>query len=94
MGALLCLPACAGTETPAHATLKTPTVITVAKSGKIEVDHKAVPLKKLAATLKEMGVTKNSSFKIEGETGTDQRDIDQVLEVLVDNGLLPKNTID
>lgn len=94
MSALLCLPACAAREFPAHATVKNPMVITIAKSGKIEVNHKSVPLKKLAATLKGMGVTRNSGFKIEGETGTDQRDIDQVLGVLVENGLLPKNTID
>jgi biopolymer transport protein ExbD len=92
--AVLLLPACAGKETPRQASVNNPTVITVARSGAIKVNHEPVPLKKLAVTLKGMGLTKNSKFKIEGETGSDQKDIDQVLEVLVDNGLLPKNTID
>ncbi len=94
LGVILCLPACAGKETARQTALKNPTVISVAKDGAIQVNQKPVPLKKLAATLKGMGITSNSKFKIEGETGSDPRDIDQVLEVLVDNGLLPKNTID
>lgn len=91
--AILCLAACA-TRPPAQSSLKNPTVITVSRHGAIRVNHQAVPLKKLATTLKEMGATQGSKFKIEGETGSDPRDIDRVLEVLVDNGLLPKNTID
>ena len=93
-GAMLCLCACASHETAMHPSVKNPTVITVARDGAIRVDHRAVPLKNLAATLKSMGITANSKFKIEGENGSDPKDIDQVLEVLVDNGLLPKNTID
>ena len=94
MSVILCLPACASKETAGHASLKNPTLITVAKNGAIHVNREPVPLKKLAVTLKDMGLTKNSRFEIEGETGSNQKDIDQVLEVLVDNGLLPKNTID
>jgi|ERR1700677_191647 len=94
MSVILCLPACAGKETASHTALKNPTVITVAKNGAIHVNHQPVALKNLAVTLKDMGLTKNSKFKIEGEAGSDQGDIDHVLEVLVDNGLLPKNTID
>jgi biopolymer transport protein ExbD len=94
LSVILCLPACASKETAARTPLKTPTLIMVAKNGAIHVNHQSVPLKKLAVTLKDMGLTKNSKFKIEGEIGSNQGDIDQVLEVLVDNGLLPKNTID
>ena len=94
LSVVLCLPACASKETARHASVKNPTVITVAKNGEIHVDRRPVSLKKLATTLKDMGLNKNSKLKIEGETGTGQQDIDQVLEVLVDNGLLPKNSID
>ncbi len=69
-------------------------MITVAKNGTIYVNRESVPLKKLAVTLKGMGLDKNSKFTIEGESGSDQKDIDQVLEVLAVNGLLPKDTID
>src|SRR5271163_700737 len=91
---ILCLTACAYKETAGHTSLKSTTTITVARSGAIHVNREAVPLNKLAATLKGMGLGKNSKFKVEGETGIDQEEIDHVLEVLADNGLLPKNTID
>jgi biopolymer transport protein ExbD len=95
---ILCLPACASKDTaghtPAHTSVKSPTLITIAKNGAIHVNRERVPLKKLAVTLKGMGLDKNSKFRIEGEPGSDQKDIDQVLEILADNGLLPKNTID
>ncbi|HWB58440.1 MAG TPA: hypothetical protein VG733_03070 [Chthoniobacteraceae bacterium] len=96
LGVILGLPACASKETAAaRPAVKTnPTLITVAKSGTIRVNHQAVPLKKLAVTLHGMGIAKNSQFKIEGETGTDQQRIEDVLDVLVINGYLPKDTID
>lgn len=102
IGASLCLSACASRDTALQSTplknstakIKGPVVITVAKDGAINVDRQPVPLKNLAVTLKGMGLTKDSKFKIEGETGTAPKEIDQVLETLVDNGFLPKNTID
>ena len=93
-GAILSLASCATTVPAGQSSLKNPTVISVAKNGAVRVNHQAVPLKKLASTLKGMGASEKSQFKIEGENGTDPRHIEQVLEVLVDNGLLPKNTID
>ena len=100
--ALFCLAACASKETaatppptsPTPKPVKSATVITVAKNGGVEVNHKAVPLKNLAATLKQMGVTKNSKFSVEGENGTNPEDIEEVMNVLVINGFLPANTID
>lgn len=73
---------------------KTKMVITIAKNGAISVENRRVRLKELLATLKELGVTKTSKLAVKGEPGTKPKDIERVLETLVDGGLLPKDTID
>jgi len=94
VSAVLCLCGCATrniAETQLH---KNTTVIVVAKNGAVSVGKKRVQLQRLVSTLKSMGVTKESRLAVEGETGTRQSDIDQVLETLAVGGLLPKGTID
>ena len=92
--AALCLSACATRKAPALQSKKTTTVVTVARNGSVRIDKKRVKLQGLVGTLKSMGVTQKSHLAVQGETGADQREIEQVLETLVDGGLLPKGTID
>ena len=94
MIAVLCLSACAGQKIVELQRKKNTTVILVAKSGAVRVNHKDVQLHGLVDTLKSMGVTKDTRLAVEGEPGADQKEIEQVLETLVDGGLLPKGTID
>jgi len=89
-----CLSACAGQKVAEYPQKKNTTVITVAKSGAVRVDKKPVKLQGLVGTLKSMGVTRKSQLAVQGEIGADQKEIEQVLETLVDGGLLPKGTID
>jgi biopolymer transport protein ExbD len=91
---LLNLPVFAGQETITPVAEKLPIVILIEKSGAISVQRQHVRLKDLAAKLKGLGVPGNTKLAVEGESGTRQRDIERVLETLVDNGLLPKGTID
>lgn len=88
------LAACASQKGPQPRVAKKATVITVARNGAVKIDHKKVQLRSLVAALKAEGVTKKTRLAVEGETGTDQRDIERVLEALVSGGLLPKGTID
>jgi biopolymer transport protein ExbD len=95
--AALLLSACAAyNAAPAnpHPPVKTPPVISVAKNGSIKLNGTHVRLEDLPASLKAMGVTSKSKLTIEGDPDASQQDIDRVLESLVDNGLLPKGTID
>lgn len=87
-------PVATSASLPSPAKANTPNVITVAKNGNVEVNARPVPLNKLSYTLKEMGLSKKSKFTVEGESGTDMAKIDFVLETLVQDGYLPKNTID
>jgi biopolymer transport protein ExbD len=84
----------AGQETIAPVAEKLPVVILVEKNGAISVAHQHVQLKDLAAKLKELGVAGKGALAVEGEPGVRQKDIERVLETLVDKGLLPKGPID
>jgi biopolymer transport protein ExbD len=83
-----------GQEIVAPVAEKLPVVILVEKSGAISVAHQHVQLKDLAAKLRELGVNGKAKLAVEGEPGVRQKDIERVLETLVDKGLLPKGTID
>lgn len=88
------LSAFAGQEVVAPVAEKIPTVILIAKNGAISVERQRVRLQELTGKLRELGVTSKTKLAVEGEPGTRQKDIERVLETLVDAGLLPKGTID
>ena len=92
--AALFLSACASEKTAKNTPVKATTVIVVAKNGAVTVDRKPVQLHSLVRTLKAQGITKNNKLAVEGDPGVDQKEIERVLETLVDGGLLPKGAID
>jgi len=94
IAAALFLSACASEKAAKNTPVKPTTVIIVAKNGAVTVDHKPVQLHSLVKTLKAQGITQKTKLAVEGDPGVDQKDIDRVLETLVDGGLLPKGTID
>ncbi|MGB8353467.1 MAG: hypothetical protein WCD79_06240 [Chthoniobacteraceae bacterium] len=95
IAAALFLSACASEKTAGITPVKkSAAVIVVAKNGAVTVDHKPVQLHSLVTTLKARGITKINRFAVEGDPGVDQKDIERVLETLMDGGLLPKDTID
>ena len=94
MTSLLFLSACAAQKSAERAPVKNTTVIAVAKNGALTVDRKPVKLHSLVNTLKAQGFTKNAKLAVEGDPGADQKEIERVMETLVDAGLLPKGTID
>jgi biopolymer transport protein ExbD len=91
---VVCLTACESQKSAERQRKTNTTVITITKNGTLSVGHKPVRLHTLVGTLQSMGVAKGAKLAVEGESGADQKQIDEVLETLLDNGFLPKGTID
>lgn len=92
--AALGLAGCAGQKIADRHPSEPNTTVVISKDGSLHVGRKPVELPALVTTLKRMGVNPHTRLAVEGESGADPKDIDRVLETLLEGGLLPKGAID